>query len=294
MHEIVIISGKGGTGKTSVCAGLAHLMGNGVICDLDVDTPDMHIILKPEKHLHEPFISGHTAWICGEKCTACGKCLELCRFEAVEEKDGKFAVNGSRCEGCGVCVDLCPAGAVDFPEKTAGDWYVSSSRFGPMIHARLFPGEENSGRLVTLLKQKAKQYAVEHGLGYILCDGSPGIGCPVISSLSGASLAAAVVEPTPSGLHDFVRVADLCDHFRIPLAVIINKADLNKEAREGIESFCAERGYGIAGCLPFSQDMTQAMIRCQAVTETESALANALTDVWQNIQNRLAETKPKN
>lgn len=283
MREIVIISGKGGTGKTSVSSSFAHLMQNGVICDLDVDTPDMHIILEPQIKSEHKFVSGVEAVINQESCTQCGKCYSLCRFDAVRQGADGFFTDSISCEGCGVCAALCPAGAISLEEKHCGQWYESESRFGPMVHARLFPGEENSGRLVSLLKQRAREYARESGRDIILCDGSPGIGCPVISSLSGASMAVAVVEPTPSGGHDFLRVADLCDHFRIPVGVLINKADLNQGESEKIAAECAMRGYALLGKIPFSRDVADAMIARKAVTETGSGLAKIIGDAWQAV-----------
>lgn len=283
MREIVVISGKGGTGKTSVSASFAHLMSNGIVCDLDVDTPDMHIILEPEVKSEREFISGVEAVLDRELCVKCGKCFQLCRFESIRQDEDAFAVDALRCEGCGVCAAVCPAGAVKLADKHCGHWYESESRFGPMVHARLFPGEENSGRLVSLLKQRARERAAEKGLDVILCDGSPGIGCPVISSLSGAQMAVAVVEPTPSGFHDFLRVAELCGHFRIPVSVLINKADLNREASAGIAAECSLRGYKLAGEIPFSQDVSDAMIARQAITETSSPLAAVLAKAWENI-----------
>ena len=291
MNEIVVISGKGGTGKTSVCAAFAHLMHDGIICDLDVDAPDLHIILEPDYAAKHVFVSGHEANIDQDSCTRCGECARLCRFESILENETGYAVDPLRCEGCGVCAALCPAEAIRLTDKLCGEWYESQSRFGPMIHAQLAPGEENSGRLVTLLKQKARERAKEQGLETILCDGSPGIGCPVISSLSGASMAVAVVEPTPSGRHDFARIADLCDHFRIPVCVIINKSDLSSSECEAIEGICALRGYLIAGKLPFSNDVVSAMIRKRAVTETESRLASAVESAWEAVTGNLAARK---
>lgn len=293
MREIVVISGKGGTGKSSICASFAHLMQNGIVCDLDVDTPDMHIILSPEPRAREEFISGHEAFIRQNDCSGCGLCLELCRFTGIRESEGAFFVDPLRCEGCGVCAALCPVSAIELTDKHSGDWYLGQSRFGPFLHARLRPGEENSGRLVTLLKQKAREYAKTHGLDTILCDGSPGVGCPVISSLSGARLAVAVVEPTPSGRHDFSRVADLCDHFRIPISVIINKADLNTVESAAIEALCASRGYAVAGRIPFSPDVTTAMVRKKAITETDTPLAAMLANAWEHICQRLASLPGK-
>lgn len=287
MREIVVVSGKGGTGKTTVCASfaaLAHQQGRrAVLCDLDVDVPDMHILLDPRIRRREEFISGNTAKIDPQLCTACGRCAELCRFDAVRREGEGFVIDELRCEGCGVCHKLCPAQAVEFPERRCGMWYVSDTRFGPFVHAQLDPGQENSGRLVALLKRQARDMAEGLGADLVLCDGSPGVGCPVISSLSGAALAVAVVEPTPSGRHDFGRVAELCGHFRIPVAVLINKADLNAEEAERIRAMARENGYALAGELPFSPLVTQAMVRGQALTEEKSALTETLALAWERV-----------
>ena len=284
MREIVVISGKGGTGKTSVCASLAHLAQNKVVCDLDVDAPDMHILLDPQVHTREAFVSGNEAVIDRDACRRCGICFEHCRFDAVKKDGDVYGIDPLRCEGCGVCVALCPAKAIAFPEKECGEWYVSDTRFGPFVHAQLYPGQENSGRLVTLLKQQARELAKRQGLDLVICDGSPGVGCPVISSLSGASLAVAVVEPTPSGRHDFERVAALCDHSRIPVAVLINKADLNHEEVQAITRLADDKGYTVVGALPFDPAVTGAMIRRKALTETDSPLASTLSAIWGRIR----------
>ena len=285
MREIVIISGKGGTGKTTVCAAFAHLAENKIICDLDVDAPDLHILLDPHKQRTEAFRSGLAASIDPQKCVRCGRCAELCAFEAVRATaEGGYAVDALRCEGCGVCAALCPHQAIDTAENHCGDWYVSDSRFGLMVHAQLFPGQENSGRLVSLLKAEARRLAKEQGRETILCDGSPGVGCPVIASLSGAQLAVGVVEPTPSGRHDFGRIADLCRHFRIPLAVIINKADLNAEESAAIAAQCATDGHVLLGTLPFDPLATEVMVRRQALTESDNPLGNRLKDMWSALQ----------
>lgn len=292
MREIVVISGKGGTGKTSVCAAFSHLAADKVICDLDVDAPDMHILLDPQVRVKEAFVSGNEAVIDRDACRRCGVCLDRCRFGAVRREGDAYVVDPLRCEGCGVCVALCPAHAIAFPDKECGEWYVSDTRFGPLVHAQLYPGQENSGRLVTLLKQQARQLAKERGLGLVLCDGSPGVGCPVISSLSGASLAVTVVEPTPSGRHDFERVAALCDHFRIPVAVLINKADLNPREEAAIRDVAAARGYTVVGSLPFDPAVTGSMIRRKALTETDTPLAATLADIWDRVRT-LAEAPRK-
>jgi MinD superfamily P-loop ATPase len=285
MREIVIISGKGGTGKTSLTGALAHLARNKIICDLDVDAPDLHLLLQPNHERVEEFYSGHEAKIDRDACDRCGICASMCQFGAIhEDKDGYY-VDPFRCEGCKVCVAFCPASAIRFPEKHCGRWYISSTRFGPLVHAQLFPGEENSGRLVMVLKQQAKAMAKAQGVDLILCDGAPGIGCPVISSLSGASLAVAVTEPTPSGRHDLERVAELCNHFRITFAVIINKDDLNPEEATRIETYCRERSYPVLARLPHDPLVTKAMVRGLVVTEMpESSFSLALAKAWARIE----------
>ena len=285
MREIVVISGKGGTGKTTVSAAFAHLAENSIVCDLDVDAPDLHILLDPEVKSLTPFLSGNEAAIRREDCARCGRCAELCAFGAIAFTDLEYVVDPLRCEGCGVCVKLCPHQAIDFPEGHCGDWYVSDTRFGPMVHAQLFPGKENSGKLVGLLKMEARKRAREQKRDVLLCDGSPGVGCPVIASLSGADVAVGVVEPTPSGRHDFARVADLCRHFRVPLAVVINKADLNDAEARAIETMCEEQGHTLLGRLPFDPAVTQAMVRRKALTEVEGPLGDALRQMWNKLQN---------
>ena len=284
MDEILIISGKGGTGKTSLTAAFAHLAKNHVICDLDVDAPDMHLILKPENTRSHDFISGHEAMIVEEKCESCGTCLEMCRYDAILNEGDRYFIDPLKCEGCKVCVEFCPAKAIDFPDRHCGSWFLSDTRFGPMIHAQLFPGEENSGLLVSLLRKQAKEMAGKKGLDLILSDGTPGIGCPVIASLSGVSLAVIVTEPTPSGRHDLERVADLCAHFRIPAGIIINKCDLNEKEAATIEKFAADKGIVHFGSLPHDPAITRAMINGQAITEyANNEFTEELTRIWQQM-----------
>lgn len=285
MREVLVISGKGGTGKTSLTGAFAHLASNHVICDLDVDAPDLHLLLHPEESSSEAFYSGHEARIDGDRCTGCGLCTCVCRYGAVRENGGVYSVDPLRCEGCKVCVSLCPSGAIRFPEKHCGTWHRSSTRFGPMVHAQLFPGEANSGRLVMVLKQKARELAATLHKDLVLCDGTPGIGCPVISSLSGTSLAVAVTEPTPSGRHDLERVADLCGHFRVPFAVVINKYDLNPEEVERIESFCRQRDYPVIARLPHDPVVVEAMVRGLVVTELpETEFSREVRQTWSKIE----------
>jgi MinD superfamily P-loop ATPase len=288
MHEIVIISGKGGAGKTSITGAFAQLAENGILCDLDVDAPDLHLLLDPEHRTEEEFWSGNEAVIDQDVCACCGQCVELCRFDAISETDGRFSINPLQCEGCKVCVTLCPAEAIEFPQKHCGDWYVSSTRFGAMVHAQLYPGEENSGRLVTLLKQKARQMAEEQGLDLVLCDGAPGIGCPVISSMAGTDLAVVVTEPTPSGLHDLKRVAELCEGFRTRVAVLVNKWDINPAMTEEIEEYCRSRGYVLVGRFPHDRAVVDAMLERKVITEYDSgSLAKTLEEAWSDILNLL-------
>ena len=284
MREIAVISGKGGTGKTSLTAAFAHLARGKVICDLDVDAPDLHILLDPRHEREEDFFSGHEAVIRAADCMSCGVCAQACRFGAVRESGGVFVVDPLRCEGCKVCVTMCPAQAVDFPERYCGKWYVSATRFGPMVHAQLFAGQENSGRLVTLLKQQAREMAKAKGLELILSDGAPGIGCPVISSLAGVNLAVVVTEPTPSGVHDLQRVGGLCEYFRLPVAVLVNKEDLNPAQAATIESLCRQHGYAFLGGLPYDPVVTEAMVQGRAVTEmADSEFTRAVGKAWGTI-----------
>jgi MinD superfamily P-loop ATPase len=288
MREIVIISGKGGTGKTSLTGAFAHLAANKVICDLDVDVPDLHLLLRPTRERTEEFHSGYEAQIDGARCNSCGVCASLCRFGAIREGEQGFLVDPIRCEGCKVCVAFCPVEAVRFELKHCGQWYVSSTRFGPLVHAQLIPGAENSGRLVMVLKQQARELAKANGLDLVVCDGAPGIGCPVISSLSGTDLAVAVTEPTPSGRHDLERVAELCRHFQVAFAVIINKHDLNLDEVARIETFCRERSYQVLARLPHDPIVTQAMIQGLVVTELpETEFSRELRQTWARIEDLL-------
>jgi MinD superfamily P-loop ATPase len=284
MREIIVISGKGGTGKTSLTAAFAHMAADAVICDLDVDAPDLHLILQPEINVREDFYSGHEAVIDPETCTACGLCAEMCRFGAVSNPPTGYRIDPLKCEGCKVCVQFCPAGAIRFPDRHCGEWFISETRFGPMVHAQLFPGAENSGRLVALLRQKARALAQESGRSLILSDGAPGIGCPVISSLSGTDFAVLVTEPTPSGRHDLERVAELCRHFKIPTGVIVNKADLNPANTTDIQRWCAAAQTEFLAALPYDPAVTEAMVQRQTVTEfSAGGLSMDIRRTWRRI-----------
>ncbi len=280
---LAIASGKGGTGKTTLTAAFAHLAANHVICDLDVDTPDMHLLLKPENETVAPFVFGHEAVIRADPCERCGTCAAACQFDAIQGDDPP-CVNPLKCEGCKLCVALCPAEAIDFKPKHCGDWYRSSTRFGLMVHAQLIPAEENSGRLVALLRQQARALAEDRGLDLILSDGPPGIGCPVIAALSGIDLAVIVTEPTVSGRHDLARVLELCRHFNIPAGVVINKCDLNHEQTLSIETFCQKHQLALLGRLPHDTAFTHAMIRGLTITEVDpNGIGTAMRGIWHHI-----------
>lgn len=221
---LIVISGKGGTGKTSLIAAFASLAEKKVLCDADVGAADLHLIMDPRDREQHDFQSGRTAIIIKDKCTECGLCRDLCRFDVISNN---FEVNPIDCEGCGVCVYFCPEKSIDFPINTCGEWFISDTRFGPMVHARLHIAEENSGKLVTLLPQEAKKIAEKMALNLILTDGPQGVGCPVIASIGGARAVLIVTEPTVSGKHDMKRVAQLANFFKVPAMVCVNKFDLN-------------------------------------------------------------------
>ena len=287
MKELIVISGKGGTGKTSLMAAFASLAKNKVLCDADVDAADLHLIMNPEVRKRHDFQSGHTAVIDQDKCTDCGVCLDLCRWDAISND---FEVNPIECEGCGVCVHFCPEKAIDFPENTCGEWYISDTRLGPMVHARLGIAEENSGKLVTLVRQEARKLGEEGNLELILSDGPPGVGCPVIASIGGVSAVLIVTEPTVSGQHDMVRVAQLADHFRVPAMICVNKFDLNLELTRDIENFAKEKGLSCLGRIPFDPIFINAMVQAQTIFEynTESKVGQAIKEIWRRLADRMA------
>jgi MinD superfamily P-loop ATPase len=286
MKELVVISGKGGTGKTSVIAAFASLAQNKILCDADVDAADLHLIMNPEVKERHDFKGGHTAIINPERCTECGLCRELCRWDAIS--DG-FEVDPIECEGCGVCFYFCPEQAVDFPENTCGEWYISETRFGPMVHARLGIAEENSGKLVTLVRQEGKRLAEAKGLDLILTDGPPGVGCPVIASIGGATAVLIVAEPTVSGRHDMDRVAQLAAHFRVPAMVCVNKFDLNPGEAEAIENFAKEKDAHVLGRIPFDPVFTRSMVQGQTIFEfnTDSEATHAIKQIWEKVTEAL-------
>lgn len=289
MKELVIISGKGGTGKTSVTASFAVLTERPAIADCDVDAADLHLILAPGVRERHEFRAGHEAVIRPEQCIACGACSRLCRFDAVRTDTGRdgdcsFAIDPVACEGCGVCVRFCPEHAIDFPERVCGEWMISDTRCGPMVHARLGVAAENSGKLVSTVRQEARRLAEQNGHPLILVDGPPGIGCPVIASVTGASLVLAVTEPTVSGEHDLERVLSLTRHFRIPTAVCVNKWDLNPRMTEHIEAKARQAGARIAGRIRYDRAVTLAQMQEKAVVETDAPCVEDICAIWNRLE----------
>jgi MinD superfamily P-loop ATPase len=285
IQELVIISGKGGTGKTSIAASFAVLAGFPVIADCDVDAADMHLILAPSVRERHEFRCGNEAVIRPDDCTACGRCRDLCRFDAIAEVKGggSYVVDPVACEGCGVCVRFCPAQAIDFPEVMQGEWMVSETRSGPMLHARLGIAAENSGKLVSTVRREARRLAEEKGHRLVLVDGPPGIGCPVIASMTGTSQTLVVTEPTVSGEHDLERVLKLARHFDIPTAVCVNKWDLNPEMTERIEALAVRSGARIAGRIRYDRAVTLAQIQEKAVVEIDAPSAGDIRLVWESL-----------
>jgi MinD superfamily P-loop ATPase len=286
MKELVVISGKGGTGKTSLMAAFASLATNKVLCDADVDAADLHLIMDPAIIKRTDFQSGYTADIHKDKCTECGLCLDLCRFEAISDN---FEVNPIDCEGCGVCFYFCPEKAIEFPLNTCGEWFISDTRFGPMVHARLGIAEENSGKLVTLVRQEARKLGEEKPLDLILTDGPPGVGCPVIASIGGASAVLIVTEPTVSGNHDMQRVVQLAEHFEVPAMICVNKYDLNIELTQQIENFAKEMGLFCLGRIPYDPIFTKAMVLGQTIFEYNSGfqVGQSIKRIWRNLASQL-------
>ena len=281
MKEITILSGKGGTGKTSVVASLASLAKSKVMVDCDVDAADLYLLLKPTSQQKQEFWSGEKAVITEDKCTGCGLCREVCRFEAISNE---FKVDPVSCEGCRFCYNICPMDAITMQQSLSGHWFISETRYGPLVHARLGVAQENSGKLVAIVRQKAKQIAEEGGLDYIISDGPPGTGCPVISSLSGVSLAVIVTEPTLSGIHDLKRVISVCHHFAVPVIVCINKYDINQDNSRQIEDYCQSQGIEVVAQIPFDTSVTKALIKGIPVVEySRNRVSREIERLWQSI-----------
>jgi MinD superfamily P-loop ATPase len=289
MKQLVILSGKGGTGKTSVAAALAHLASEEmpiVLADADVDAANLELVLDPVKLEEHVFMGGQVAIIDPELCELCGRCYEVCRFDAVLPGDDTYWIDALACEGCASCFYQCPQDAIAVEEQQAGLWFRSDTRFGPLFHAHLFAAQENSGQLVTIVKQQGRLLALDEGRELFIVDGPPGIGCPVISANAGADLALLVTEPTVSGVHDLERILATVNHFRVPALVVLNKADVNPVHTARIADYCLEQGIELVAKLPYDTVVTQAMVQGQPVTlyQSDGPMAAALGQLWARVR----------
>lgn len=287
--QITIISGKGGTGKTSFISSLAVMVNNKVIVDCDVDAANLHLLLKPETIHAETFKSGRTFSINNDLCTECGQCVSVCRFNAITPE---FVIDQFSCEHCGLCAAICPVNAIISSERESGEWFISQTRYGPFIHARLKPGEENSGKLVSKVRQIASEYAEKENAKYILIDGPPGTGCPVIASITGVDAVVVVTEPSMSGLHDLSRVLKLADHFRTGAKVVINKYDLNYENTKLIEAYCQKKDIEVIAKIPYSEEVIKSIVNgMPPILNANGEVLNAIKTAWERIEKFLAHGK---
>ena len=284
MKEVLILSGKGGTGKTSIIGSFADLADNKIMVDCDVDASDLHLLLAPRPTEEHDFVSGVKARVEADKCSACEMCIEICQFESITMEDTAI-ISELACEGCGVCAHFCPEDAIILDKNHCGSWYISDTDYGPLVHAQLFAGEENSGKLVSHIKNQAKQLAEATNTDLILIDGAPGVGCPVIASLSNVDLVVVITEPTLSGKHDLERILDLTDHFKIPAMVCINKWDIHPGMSTEIETACTKRNVDLLGRIPFDTTVVDCQIQGVPVTKSKtSPAAAAIRDVWTKLQ----------
>jgi MinD superfamily P-loop ATPase len=284
MKQLTVISGKGGTGKTTLTAAFAALAQNHVIADGDVDAADLHLILNPLPKKEELFYGGRVPALDKKACDECGLCAEHCRFDAIHD----FTIDPISCEGCGVCAHVCPQRAITMKESLCGRWFVSQTRFGPLVHARLGIAEENSGKLVTLVRQQARMIAENENKELIIVDGPPGIGCPVIAALTGVDMVFVVTEPTVSGIHDLERVLGVARHFGVPATVCVNKADINPENAAKIKTYCDEKGIALAGEIPYDPIVTKAMVAKKSIVEFDDGpIASEVRKIWGTVSEAL-------
>jgi len=286
MKQITVISGKGGTGKTSITSALATIAKNSVIADCDVDAADMFLIMKPHNIKTEKFPGGKVAVIDDKKCTNCGICKDLCNFDAISLVHNKMTVSDFACEGCELCMHACPEHAISMQQSDDSRWFIANTRFGPMIHARLGIAEDLSGKLVAIVREQAKKIAEKQNKDYILIDGPPGIGCSVIASLTGTDIAVIVTEPTQSGLHDLKRIAKLTQHFKVKSYAIINKFDINNNVSHIIENYCNDNNIDMIAKIPFDKTFVDAMISQQSIIEynPDSEISKIIYSIWEKIK----------
>jgi MinD superfamily P-loop ATPase len=284
MKQLTIISGKGGTGKTTLTAAFASLAKEKILADCDVDAADLHLILDPTVKRREPFSGGRSPFVDAESCTKCGICTEVCRFDAIE--DG--VVDLIACDHCGLCAHACPENAITMEEDFNGEWFVSETDYGPMVHARLGMGEENSGKLVTVVRKGASEIAKERNLNLVIIDGPPGIGCPVIASMAGVDLVLIAVEPTLSGIHDMERILGLAEHFKIPALACINKYDINPDNTKRIQEYCGQKEVGMVGMIPFNAKVIEALVQRKSIIEYPcGTVTKEVIKIWQEVSDRL-------
>lgn len=288
MKQVTVISGKGGTGKTSLTASFASLAENKIIVDCDVDAADLHILLHPKDSKMHDYYGGKVVNIDNDLCMTCNQCALHCRYDAITFKDWKYIIDPILCEGCGVCNYICPVSAFKMEEKKAGQWFESKTSYGTFIHAKLAAGEETSGKLITLMREKAKVIAKEKNNDLIIIDGSPGIGCPVIASITGVDIVCIITEATVSGLHDLKRILELVNHFNIKSVVCINKYDLNEALTEQIEKECEAVGSIVIGKIPYDTDFYKAQLNGQSIIEyTDNEVSRTISHVWQTLHKEL-------
>lgn len=285
MTEIAILSGKGGTGKSSLSAALATQASKLIVADCDVDAANLHLILKPQNYHEEKYRSGQKAIIDYAKCANCGKCFNHCRFDAIRETNGRYEIIKTACDGCQLCYRVCPMDAINMAEHDKSRWFIGEIENGKMVHARLAPGEDNSGKLVNIVREQARELASEIESELILIDGPPGIGCPVISALTGTDKAVLVTEPTQSGMHDLKRIIELIRQFKIPAYVVINKYDINLALSQQLEEWCQTMSLPIIGKLPFDECVITAMVHCKSITDwsPDSEISNEIKKIWNNL-----------
>lgn len=286
MREIAVLSGKGGTGKSSLTAALATISHKVVVADCDVDAANMHLILEPVNHHEEHFTTGHKAIIDYDVCTNCGLCMEYCRFDAISLVNDTVTISETSCDGCKLCSRICPVEAIEMAPQNRSKWFSGTFRNGYMVHARLAPGEENSGKLVNIVRENAKSVAKKNQLETIIIDGPPGTGCPAISTLTGTSAAILVTEPSRSGFHDLKRIVELTAGFKVPSSVVINKFDLNPDIAKEISDWCQEQNIPVIGKLPFDPKVVEAMVQCKSITEweSESPVSKEIVEILKKLE----------
>ncbi len=290
MKQLTVLSGKGGTGKTTTTASLAVLAESAVVADCDVDAPDLHILLHPKKIETQEFKGAKLAIINEDKCTKCGLCREKCRFDAITES---IQVDPLSCEGCNVCVITCPVNAIKLTERISGHAFISKTKHGFMAHALLKPGEANSGKLATLVREKAKKLAEKENSDFVIIDGPPGIGCPVIASVTGVDASLIITEPTMSGIHDLKRVLQLLKHFSVLPLVCVNMYDINKKNTDKIIRFCKEKGVRVVGKITFDPAVTEAIVYGKTVVEyaPQSVVAKEIAEIWKETLSGLENVR---